>query len=262
MLQTLQGRTALITGGSKRIGQETALALAEQGADIVVHFNRSDEEARQLAEELEKKGVKAWTIQADFRRPDEYRSLIGRARSLAGQLDILINNASIFPSESLAELAWSGFSADVEVNAWVPLTLSRDFARDLGRGGIINLHDTHLAGFDFGHAGYILSKHVLAELTRMMAMAFAPAVTVNAVAPGLILPPPGEDERYLETHSHALPLQKHGGPRDIAEAIVFLLRSDFITGQVIYVDGGRHLQGYATAEIRRAGASAPSVSHE
>lgn len=243
MLQTLQGRTALITGGSRRIGRETALALAEQGANIIIHFNRSDTEGRQLADELKEKGVRAWTVQADFRRADEYRSLIGRARSLSGKLDILINNASIFPSETLAELAWSGFSADMEVNAWVPLTLSRDFASDSAHGSIINLHDTHLEGFDFRHAGYILSKHVLAQLTRMMALALAPGITVNAVAPGLILPPPGADESYLEAHSRSLPLQKHGAPRDIAEAIVFLLRSDFITGQVIYVDGGRHLQG-------------------
>lgn len=260
MLQTLQGRTALITGGSKRIGRETALALAEQGANIIIHFNRSDSEGRQLADELKKKGVRAWTVQADFRRSDEYRSLIGRARSLSGKLDILINNASIFPSETLAELAWSGFSADMEVNAWVPLTLSRDFANAFGHGSIINLHDTHLEGFDFRHAGYILSKHVLAELTRMMALALAPGITVNAVAPGLILPPPGADESYFETHSRSLPLQRHGGPRDIAEAIVFLLRSDFITGQVIYVDGGRHLQGYATANTLRVDVGAPPVS--
>lgn len=247
MLQTLQGRTALITGGSKRIGRETALALAEQGANLIIHFNRSDREALRLAEELERKGVRAWTVQADFRCPDEYRTLIARARTLSGKLDILINNASMFPSETLAELAWTGFSADMEVNAWVPLTLSRDFAKESGQGSIINLHDTHLEGFDFRHAGYILSKHVLAELTRMMALAFAPNITVNAVAPGLILPPPGAAESYLETHSRDLPLQKHGGTKDIAEAIVFLLRSDFITGQVIYVDGGRHLQGYTTA---------------
>lgn len=150
----------------------------------------------------------------------------------------------------------------MEVNAWVPLTLSRDFAQRVGGGSIINLHDTHLEGFDFRHAGYILSKHVLAELTRMMALAFAPRVTVNAVAPGLILPPPGADESYLESHSHALPLQRRGGPLDIAEAIVFLLRSDFITGQVIHVDGGRHLQGYIAPQTPHLGASAPPVPHE
>ena len=242
MQTSLEGRTALITGGARRIGRETALALAEQGVGIAIHYNRSEGEARRLAAEIELKGVKAWTVQADFRRPQEYQSLIARTRAVTGgSLDILINNASIFPAERLGELTWPGFSADLQVNAWVPLTLSRDFARGLARGGIINLHDTHLKGFDFQHSGYILSKHVLAELTRMMALELAPNVTVNAVAPGLILPPPGQDERYLKEHAHLLPLKKHGLPRDIAEAMIYLLQADFVTGQVIYVDGGRHL---------------------
>lgn len=242
MLTDLKGRVALITGGARRIGRETALVLAGRGVDVILHYHRSDEAARRLAGELERKGVRSWTVQADFRHPAEYGSLIERARGLAGGLDILINNASVFPAETLGGLSWPDFSADMEVNAWVPLTLSRDFARGLARGSIINLHDTHLAGFDFTHAGYILSKHVLAVLTRMLALELAPRITVNAVAPGLILPPPGADESYLSSHAHLLPLERHGGPVDIAEAILFLLRSDFITGQVIYVDGGRHLQ--------------------
>jgi|SRR6185437_7231777 len=241
MLKDLSGRVALITGGARRIGRQTALALADQGVNVILHYNRSDQAAHQLATELGLKGVKSWTVQADFRHPDEYSTLIERARTVAGNIDILINNASIFPAEPLAELDWPGFSADMEVNAWVPLTLSREFARGLARGSIVNLHDAHLAGSDFKHAGYILSKHVLAALTRMMALELAPRITVNAVAPGLILPPPGADESYLSSHADLLPLQKHGGPADIAEAIVFLLRSDFITGHVLYVDGGRHL---------------------
>lgn len=260
MLADLNGRTALITGGAKRIGREAALALAEQGANVVVHYNRSDEAALLLTAELERKGVSAWTVQADFRRPHEYGTLIERASRLAGGLDILINNASIFPTEALGGLNWAGFSADMEVNAWVPLVLSRDFARGLGRGAIVNLHDTHLEGFDFRHAGYILSKHVLAALTRMMALELAPNVTVNAVAPGLILPPPGADEGYLRSHAGRLPLRKHGGPRDIAEAIVFLIRSDFVTGQVIYVDGGRHLEGYPSGAGHGAGSVEPPRS--
>lgn len=247
MLRDLHGRVALITGAARRIGRETALALAKHGVSVILHYNRSDEAARNLAHELECSGSKSWIIQADFCRPEEYSSLIERARKLAGGLDILINNASIFPAQTLGELGWPGFSENMQVNAWVPLILSRDFARGLGRGSIVNLHDTHLAGFDFKHAGYILSKHVLAALTRMMALEFAPGITVNAVAPGLILPPPGADETYLASHAHLLPLQKHGEPTDIAEATIFLLRSDFITGQVIYVDGGRHLREHQSS---------------
>jgi pteridine reductase len=265
MPSDLRGRTALITGAARRIGRETARAFAEQGVNLVLHFNQSDAEVRHLAGDLERLGVRIWPVQADFRRPEEYDTLIERARELAGSVDILINNASIFPAEPLETLTWSELSANVEVNAWVPLALSRRFAAGLdvkpglnraarnpaaavqnrARGSIVNLHDTYLVGFDFEHAGYILSKHMLATLTRMLALELAPSITVNAVAPGLILPPPGADESYLTTHARRLPLQRHGGPRDIAEAILYLVRSDFITGQVIYVDGGRHLQGYA-----------------
>lgn len=265
MLSELRGRTALITGAARRIGRETARALAQQGVNLVLHFNHSDGEVRELAYELERRGVRTWPVQADFRRPEEYGTLLERAHQLAGRVDILINNASIFPPGQLERLTWSELSANVEVNAWVPLALSRQFAAGLNikpglaraargssgptvennpRGSIVNLHDTHLAGFDFEHAGYFLSKHMLATLTRMLALELAPGITVNAVAPGLILPPPGADESYLTTHAHQVPLQRHGGAGDIAEAIVFLVRSDFITGQVIYVDGGRHLHGY------------------
>jgi pteridine reductase len=241
----LKGETALITGAAKRIGRETALTLAEQGVNIVIHFNRADTEARRLAEELQLKGVKAWTIQADFRRPDEYQTVIERAQQTAGGLDILINNASIFPTEMLKDLNWSELSANMEVNAWVPFVLSRDFANRIGRGKIVNLHDSRLKGYDWTHVGYILSKHVLAAMTRMMALEFAPNITVNAVAPGLILPPPGKDESFLQNLVHTVPLQRHGEAQDIADAIAFLVRSDFITGNVIYVDGGRHLHEYS-----------------
>jgi pteridine reductase len=241
MADTLKGRAALITGAGRRIGRAIALALAARGVNVAIHFNRSGDAARELAAQVERAGARAWTVQADFNRAEEYQSLIARTVELTGGFDILINNASIFPAEALSELAWPGFAATMEVNAWVPLTLSRGFARAVARGGIVNLHDTHLKGFDFKHAGYILSKHVLAELTRMMAIEFAPRITVNAVAPGLILPPPGQDDRYLLEHSRLLPLRKHGSVEDIAEAVLFLLQAKFITGQVIYVDGGRHL---------------------
>jgi pteridine reductase len=245
MPEQSRGKTALITGAAKRIGRETALTLAARGINIVIHFNRSDSEARELAQELERKGVKAWTLQADFRRPDEYQTLIQRALDAAGGLDILVNNASIFPLETVENLTWSGLSANMEVNAWVPFVLSRTFAQTIHRGKIVNLHDSRLKGYDWTHVGYIFSKHVLAAMTQMMALEFAPQVTVNAVAPGLILPPPGQDESYIQKLTHTVPLQKHGGPQDIADAVTFLIESDFITGNVIYVDGGRHLHEYS-----------------
>ena len=245
MLHQLKGKTALVTGGAKRIGRETALALASRGINVIIHFNRSESEALQLAAELKQAGVHAWTIQADFSRPDEYQNLIERAQQLAGSMDILVNNASIFPTDKLADLTWARLTTNIEVNAWVPFVLSRAFAQRVGRGKIVNLHDSRLKGYDWTHVGYILSKHLLAAMTQMMALEFAPDITVNAVAPGLILPPPGKDESYIENLVHTVPLKRHGGPQDIAEAIAFLVESDFITGNVIYVDGGRHLHEYS-----------------
>jgi len=245
MSDQLKDKTALITGAAKRLGRETALTLSDRGVNVVIHFDRSEIEARKLSAELKEKGVKAWTIQADFRRPDEYQTLIERARQIAGSLDILINNAAIFPTETLTDVSWAGLSANMEVNAWVPFVLSRTFAQQIGHGKIVNLHDSRLKGYDWTHVGYILSKHVLAAMTRMMALEFAPQITVNAVAPGLILPPPGKDESYLKSLVHTVPLQRHGGPEDIAHAVAFLIESDFITGNVIYVDGGRHLHEYS-----------------
>ena len=242
---SLKGKTALITGAAKRIGRATALTLGAEGINIVAHFNRSDAEAQELVERLHQIGVKAWTVQADFRRPDEYQTLIERSAQAAGGLDILINNASMFPPETLADLTWPGLTANLEVNAWVPFVLGRTFAQRISQGKIVNLHDSRLKGYDWTHVGYILSKHVLAAMTRMMALEFAPATTVNAVAPGLILPPPGKDEKYLQGLVHTVPLQRHGDPQDIADAVAFLVKSDFITGEVIYVDGGRHLHEYS-----------------
>ena len=136
---------------------------------------------------------------------------------------------------------------NLEVNAWAPFVLGRAFAGAVERGTIINLLDSRLSGYDWAHVGYFFSKQVLELMTRMMAVKFAPNITVNAVAPGLILPPPGEDARYLDQLIATVPLQAHGEPEDIADAIVFLAKSRYCTGEVIYVDGGRHLVEYARA---------------
>jgi len=237
----LRGKTALITGAARRIGRETALALAAEGANIVVHYHRSEEEAQSLLGELRERGVSGWPVRADFGQPSEYESLIARAREAAGGLDILVNNASIFPSDDLETITWENLAANVQVNAWVPFVLSREFARQVGEGKIINLLDTRTAGYDWSHVSYLLSKHLLGALTRMTAYRYAPGIAVNAVAPGLILPPPGKDESYLERLKDTVLLHRHGEPEDVAQAVVFLAKSDYLVGEVIYVDGGRHL---------------------
>lgn len=244
MSQPLRGKTALITGAAKRIGRETALTLAAEGVNIIIHYNRSSEESEALCEEIRRTGVQAWMVQADFSQPQEYETLFDRALDAAGSIDMLINNASIFPLDSLDTMTLQSLMTNMEINAWVPFTLSRAFARRVGQGKIVNMLDSRTKGYDWKHVAYMMSKHVLDQLTRMMALEYAPNITVNGVAPGLILPPPGKDMSYLEQLRDTVPLKRHGGPQDIADAILFLLRNDFITGEVIFVDGGRHLQEY------------------
>lgn len=238
----LTGKVALVTGASRRIGRAIAVALAEEGVHIVAHDRKSQEtETVKVCDEVAGCGAKSWKIIADLEKPEEYETLIARALNTAGSLDILINNASIFLPNTLMDVGFGDVSRHLRVNAWTPFVLSREFARLVSRGKIINLLDAKITGYDRAHVAYILSKQVLATLTRMCALEFAPGVAVNGVAPGLILPPAGKDEGYLEQLAQTVPLKRHGAPDDIADAVLYLLKADFVTGQVIYVDGGRHL---------------------
>lgn len=239
----LKGKTALITGAAKRLGAATALELATQGAGVVVHYGRSRTEAEEVAQAVKAAGAPAWTVTADLADPAAAAGLVDRAVELAGPLDILVNNAGIFPRGTLETLTAADLHANIDVNALAPLLLSRRFYAQGRPGSIVNMLDARITDFDRQHAPYHLSKRMLFSLTRMTAVEFAPAVRVNAVAPGLILPPDGEDETYLERLAHTNPLGRHGSPGDIANAILFLVRSEFITGQIIFVDGGRHMKG-------------------
>jgi pteridine reductase len=239
----LSGKTALVTGAAKRIGRGVALALSEAGVHVVVHCGTSRDEAEDTAARIRERGTRAWVLQADLSSPAETRSLFARAGESAGALDFLVNSASIFPKSRLGDFTPEELAESLRVNAMAPLDLSRSFAAQGREGAIVNFLDTRVTGFDKSHAAYSISKNVLLNLTRMMALEFAPRVSVNAVAPGLILPPPGEDESYLQRLAHTNPMHKAGSVEGIAEAVLFLLGSDFITGQVLFVDGGRHLRG-------------------
>ena len=238
----LEGKSSLVTGAARRIGRAIALALAAEGANVVVHYGDSEREALALCDEIERRGARASALKANLDDPVELEGLIGRAAQAFGPLDVLVNNASVFPADTVATIDLQSLRQNMEVNAWAPFALSRAFREQTARGRIVNLLDTRISGYDRAHVGYILSKHVLTVLTRMTALEFAPEVTVNAVAPGLILPPPGEGEEFLERIKETLPLQRIGEPSEVADAVLFLAKSDFITGQIVYVDGGRHLR--------------------
>jgi NAD(P)-dependent dehydrogenase (short-subunit alcohol dehydrogenase family) len=242
-VETLAGQTALVTGGAKRIGRGVVLALARAGANVVIHYGSSADEAEEVRAQTTDCGVRAWTIQADLADTDAASLLVERAHELAGPLDALINNASIYPANTLLDMSAEDITTNMQVNAISPFLIARSFANQNRPGAIINLLDTRITEYDNRHAAYHVSKRALFTLTRMMAMEFAPSIRVNGVAPGLILPPPGEDETYLKRHASTNPLERVGSVDDVTEAVLFLLRSRFITGQVIYIDGGYHMKG-------------------
>lgn len=246
---SIRGKTALVTGAARRLGRATALALAGAGAGICIHYRSSEAAAEELARQVRALEVKAWTVRADLSVPGGGEALFSRSLEAAGPLDILINNASIFPRQAFREITEEALETNIRVNASAPLLLAKKFAEQVenrgagGQGVVINVLDTHITAYHQAYAAYHISKRMLFSVTRMLALEYAPRVRVNAVAPGLILPPEGEDENYLKNHSSDNPLRTHGDEADVTSAVLFLIRSGFITGQVLYVDGGYHMKG-------------------
>jgi len=240
-MSVVRGKTILITGAAKRIGHALAIELAKQGANIIIHYNTSEGEAKTLFDDIRNLGVEVYLTKADLTKPRESSELIQKAMETAGVIDALINSASVFSAKKFWDVTIDDLNIDMLVNAWAPFILSREFAQKLGRGKIVNFLDTRIAGYDFDRFSYYLSKKMLETLTMSLALEFAPNITVNAVAPGLILPPEGKDRGYLEKLEKTVPLKRHGAVSDVVSSAIFLLLSDFVTGQVIYVDGGKHL---------------------
>jgi len=244
--ESFSGKRALITGGAKRLGRETAFALGRTGVRLAIHYNSSKAPAETLCEELQAVGTTAFPIQANLEDPAAVESLFGNAWDRLEGLDFLVNNASIFPAGRLEEMKLRHLHESLLVNAWAPFLLIRAFwgqIRGTDRSGsVVNLLDTRLVGGDLAHASYHLSKATLRELTTMAALEFAPELQVNGVAPGAVLAPEDLGEDHLDRLVADLPLKRRGYPKDIAEAILFLLGSSFVTGQVVFVDGGRHLR--------------------
>lgn len=240
----LSGKTALVTGAARRIGRAIVLSLAEQGVRILVHYNRSDRDATSLCGEIEAFGVSAWPVGADLMDASQVEGLFDEALTRAGAVDFLVNNASIFEQDTVWEATEESVWRNLRIHTMAPLILARRFAAQQRPGHIVNILDTRVTVYDREHASYHISKRVLAALTRMLALELAPKIAVNAVAPGLILPPAGQGETYLEKLAHTNPMRGHGSPSDVAEAVLFLLRTRFTTGQILYIDGGYHMKGH------------------
>ena len=228
----LKGKRALVTGGAVRIGAAIVAALQNEGVEVVVHYLASEDEARALS---------PFTARADLTNPDELAAMIDEA----GPLDILVNNAALFTKDPLAAGAPERVRREFEVNLFAPLELTRRFAAQSKSGAVINLLDRRVRANDPSCLPYSITKKGLEELTKLSALELAPGIRVNAVAPGPILPPPGESGKNFMENAGAVPLQYYPTPEDIAEAALFLLKAEYCTGQVVFVDGGQHLLGNA-----------------
>ena len=257
----LAGRTALVTGGAVRIGAAICRYLADQGCNVVVHYDRSAEEAEDLSAELKGTGVNSWARQCHFSGGRDEGKFLDEVFAETGGISFLINNAAVFRKGLLVDFSVDDVLSELSANLLSPMLLTRRLAQLLGTpeegqgavdsrnsvcrvlGKVINVLDRRIATNECGCIPYLVSKKALADFTRSAALELAPKITVNGVAPGAILPPPGANEDYIYDAAGNIPLKCKCSPEDVAESIGFLLRSDFVTGQVVFVDGGQHLAG-------------------
>jgi len=241
MVASLEKQVALVTGAAKRIGRSIALRLAGAGARVVVNYRHSAAEAEATVREIEAAGGQALSMQADVTKAEQVRAMFAEIEKRCGRLDILVNNAGTFSPAPFGEMSEAQWDEMLDTNLKSQVLCAQAAAvlmKRQGRGRIINL--SSIGGLlpwpKYAH--YCVSKAGVIMLTRCLARSLAPEITVNSVAPGTIQFP-GElpDEDYIRR----TPLKKTGTGNDIAEAVLFLAQSDFITGQVLVVDGGRTL---------------------
>jgi NAD(P)-dependent dehydrogenase (short-subunit alcohol dehydrogenase family) len=240
----LAGRNALVTGGAVRVGRAISLALAAAGANVFVHFNRSSAPAEEVRDQVEALGGRAAIGAGDLSDPAAAASLVGAAGDALGPISVLVNSASGFPEDTLGDVTPQGWRASQDLSLGSPLFLTQAFAAALPEdevGAIVNITDVRTERPYRKHISYVLAKGGIDTLTRAAALALAPRIRVNAVALGVILPPPGEGEDYVQALAEDLPLRRVGGVDVVADAVLFLARNDFVTGEIVRVDGGGHL---------------------
>ena len=238
-MKKLQDRVAFITGAAKRIGKGIALALAEEGMHVAITYRNSADEAQQTVRELEAFGVRAAAIRASLREPQSIQSAVAQAAADFGRLDILINNAGRFETEVLEKISLEQWDAMFETNTRGPFLAAQAAHPHLkaARGRIINIGS--LGGLHPWptHGHYCTSKAALHMLTQVMSKAFAPEISVNCVAPGMIVN--GEASAEYEHFARKTPMKRNGTTQEVAAAVLFFATGPhFITGQMLGVDGG------------------------
>lgn len=241
----LAGRNAIVTGGAVRIGRALALGLAQRGTNVCIHYGSSVSEAAAALAGIAACGVRGTAVQADFRDPLAAAGRVfDHACAELGPVDLLVNSAAIFEAGDLLQTDERLWDRHQDINLKAPAFLSREFAARLppGCGGhIVNIVDWRGERPGTGYLAYTVAKAGLVALTRSLALELAPHIQVNAIAPGAILPPPGESAELFQQRAAGIPLQRTGSPQAIVDALVYLLESEFVTGQVMAVTGGEDL---------------------
>jgi NAD(P)-dependent dehydrogenase (short-subunit alcohol dehydrogenase family) len=236
---------ALVTGGAARLGRAIALSLARAGVAVAVHCRTSRDAAEATAADCRGLGVGACVLQADLADDAERDGLVGRAAEALGPIGILVNNASLFERDEWDDATRESWDAHLLPNSWAPFALTQEFARLLpadAEGCVINLLDQRVWSLTPHFVSYTVSKSALWSLTRSLALALAPRIRVNAVGPGPAAPSPRQTQEQFDRQCAALPLRRGTSPDEVAEAAMALLRLPSVTGQMIAVDGGQHLQ--------------------
>jgi NAD(P)-dependent dehydrogenase (short-subunit alcohol dehydrogenase family) len=238
-MNKLQDKVALVTGGAKRIGKGIAFALAGEGANIAITYRDSVDEARETARELEDYGIRAAAVHANLHQPESIRSAVAKVASDFGRLDILVNNAGVFETAALENISVEQWDTMFDTNTRAPFLVAQAAHPYLkaAHGRIINIGS--LGGIHPWptHGHYCTSKAALHMLTQVMSKAFAPEISVNCVAPGMIAI--GEPSAEYEHFAHKTPMKRNGTVEEVAQAALFFATGPhFITGQVLGVDGG------------------------
>lgn len=240
-----QLKTALVTGGAKRVGKTIVQDLVRHGWAVAIHYRQSAEDATRLAEELVRDGGKATAVGCDLSRESQVADLVANGSEALGQsLTLLVNNASTFQNDTVETADRESWDRHIEPNLRAPLVLSQAFAKQLPNdqaGNIVNIIDQRVRNLTPYYLSYTVSKAGLWTLTRTLAMALAPRVRVNGIGPGPTLAAKQQTDDQFERQWRSLPLQRPVDPQEIAAAVRFLVSTPSMTGQMLALDSGEHL---------------------
>lgn len=238
-------RAALVTGGARRIGRAIALALAQSGFAVAVHYQTSEADAADTVAEIRALGVAAVALQADLANEAEVRRLVPEATRALGPLGVLVNNASTFERDEALDATRASWDSHIEPNLRAPFALIQDFARALpetAEGVVINMLDERVWSLTPHFVTYTLSKAGLWTLTQTMALALAPRIRVAGIGPGPTVPSPRQTAAQFAAQCAAVPLKRGSSPEEIGRAAIAILALPSLTGQMLALDGGQHLQ--------------------